>query len=154
MEEAQLMVQETAVAIRSDKTLTAIVGEIALLEQTIPNVKVSDDFEETAASEFRARAKACVKDMETLRKMQKAPYRKVAETIDKLYRPLKQSCESLVKVLDKQIAPYKASKVAVAELAQKRAMEAVLEAREVDYSVNTPAEIKAQTLTKTESGST
>lgn len=137
-----LMIQETAREVATAPALTKIIGEIATLEQVVPTIRVNDEVTEAKASEARARVKTCTKDMERMRTMTGAPYRKMVETINNLFKPLKLSCERMVETLDKQIAPFKAAKVAAAEEAQRLAMAEALVAKQAGEDVSMPAEVK------------
>jgi hypothetical protein len=154
MEQYEVMLAQTASDVAKEPALTSIIQEIAVLEQIVPSIKVTDEATEATASEARARAKTCVKDMEAMRKMQKAPYKKVADTIDSLYRPLKQSCARMVELLDEQIAPFKRAKIEAAYKAQAKAMQEAIEAKEAGESVPPPAEVSPSATSKTESGQT
>lgn len=154
MDKLEIMVRETATEIAGGQEFMTIVAALAQLEQFVPTVKVQDDASKAIASECRARVKTCEKELEAMRKMAGAPYRKMTDTINNLFKPLKAMCAKMVGQLDKEISPYVRKQVEAAEKAQREAYEEALKAQEVDGDESLPAPVKVETTTKTDGGST
>ena len=150
----ELMKAETVREVTASQMFMDAVVEVSQLEQYVPTVRVTDEASQALCAETRARIKDSQKQLDAMRATAKAPYRKMGEAIDNLFRPFLDACKKMVEKLDKQYVPYVAKQIAEAEKAQKEAMQQQIEAKNVADTEAKAAMMTPSTTVETDSGQT
>ena len=148
----ELMKAETVREVTSSDLFMDAVMRVSQLEQYVPTVRVEDESSKALCAETRAKVKQAEKDLEAMRKTAKAPYFRMGQAIDNLFKPFVESCTKMTRSLDERYTKFVAKEIAEAEKAQKEAMAKEIEARDVE-SVE-PEKVNVNNSVKTDSGET
>jgi len=148
------MKAETAKEVTSSQLFMDAVIEVSQLEQFVPTVRVSDPASKLLCAETMARVKKARDNLDAMRKTAGAPYRKMNEAVNNLFRPFLDACKKMVDKLDKQYIPYVSKEIAEAEQAQKEAMQKAIEARNVEDTEAKAEMMTPSTTVNTDSGQT
>ena len=150
----ELMKAETVKEVTASQMFMDAVVEVSQLEQYVPNVRVIDSASKALCAETRARVKGAEKSLDEMRKVAGAPYRKMNEAINNLFRPFLDACAKMTKQLDERYTKFVAKEIAEVETSQKEAMQRAIEARNVEDTEMKAAMMTPSTKVDTDSGQT